>query len=316
MVVGIAGVLALSTSAQAAYPAGYSVTGIDVSHYQNTITWSSVPSSLKFVYMKATEGSDLIDSTYATNRAGARGRGFFTGAYHFAHPSSAAGSGKAQADFFYSKAPFVNDNMTLPMMLDVEWPKTGAACYGLSPSQMVTWIHDFVNEIKVKSGRTAIIYTNTNWWNPCTASSTAFSANPLAIANYTGTPNPLPAGWTTFAFWQFTDSGSTSGIIGPVDQDVFKGSISALTALVSGTAWPVPTVWCQYKVINGPASERSGPNAAFPAKAGLATGALVTAGQDGTVSGFRRLADTKAVDGHGGFVPSTNLSKTSTPCFS
>jgi lysozyme len=35
----------------------------------------------------------------------------------------------------------------------------------------------------------------------------------------------IPAGWTTWAFWQYSESGSVPGIQGPVDLDVFNGPL-------------------------------------------------------------------------------------------
>jgi GH25 family lysozyme M1 (1,4-beta-N-acetylmuramidase) len=58
-----------------------------------------------------------------------------------------------------------------------------------------------------------------------------FAANdPLFIANYNGTPNPLPAGWGTYTFWQYADSGTFPG-----DQDVFNGTSDRLLALADNT---------------------------------------------------------------------------------
>jgi len=47
--------------------------GIDVSHWQGTITWSKVAAAgKKFAIIKASEDTDFVDDHYLTNRAGAR----------------------------------------------------------------------------------------------------------------------------------------------------------------------------------------------------------------------------------------------------
>ena len=41
-------------------------------------------------------------------------------------------------------------------MLDIEWPWSGSGspspCYGLSPSQMVSWIRDFLDRVRERTG--------------------------------------------------------------------------------------------------------------------------------------------------------------------
>ncbi len=212
----------------AAAPAGYPVTGIDVSHWQGSVDWASVASAgTKFVYAKSTEGISYADPNFAANLSGAKAQGIFAGAYHFGHPE--LGDPVGQADFFLSHAGYARDGLTLPPMLDVE---TGATvgldtCYGLSTSAMVSWIGSFVNEVAVKTGSPTTIYTASSFWNQCTGGSSAFSANPLFVAHWASTPTPLPTGWSTWTFWQYADSGSLPG-----DQDVFNGTLEQLTTLV------------------------------------------------------------------------------------
>jgi GH25 family lysozyme M1 (1,4-beta-N-acetylmuramidase) len=215
-----------------AAPAGYSITGIDVSHYQTSINWASVAGAgAKFAYAKATEGVSIVDATFSANYNGAKGSGLLAGAYHYARPDQSGG--RTQADYFLDRAQWANDGRTLPAMLDIEWPAAGSSspspCYGLSTSQMVTWIRDFVTRVKERTGRPTMIYTNTNWWNPCTGSNGSFGDNPLFIANYSGSPTPLPAGWSKWTLWQYSSSGSLPG-----DQDVFNGSYAELATLAGG----------------------------------------------------------------------------------
>ena len=48
--------------------------GIDVSKYQGKVNWAKVAkdSTIRFVYIKATEGTSIQDPYYRTNIAGAR----------------------------------------------------------------------------------------------------------------------------------------------------------------------------------------------------------------------------------------------------
>jgi GH25 family lysozyme M1 (1,4-beta-N-acetylmuramidase) len=216
----------------AAVPAGYPLTGIDVSSYQGSVNWANVKAAgAQFAYAKATEGLSYVDPYYNANNQGAKGNGLYFGAYHYARPDKS--DGKAQADYFLSHAPYSADGHTLPPMLDIEWPyQSGGGyvapypCYGKTAAQLVTWISDFVNEVSARTGRLAMIYTNTNWWNPCTGNNASFGANPLFIANYSGSPGTLPAGWSRWTLWQYADAGALPG-----DQDVFNGTSTQLAAL-------------------------------------------------------------------------------------
>lgn len=49
-------------------------------------------------------------------------------------------------------------------MLDIEYNPSGATCYGLSASAMVSWIKSFVDTYHTKTGRYPIIYTTNDWW--------------------------------------------------------------------------------------------------------------------------------------------------------
>ena len=65
------------------------IQGIDVSHYQGSIDWRTVARSgeISYVYVKATEGSQLVDNTYRANIQGARKAGLKVGCYHFYRPN-------------------------------------------------------------------------------------------------------------------------------------------------------------------------------------------------------------------------------------
>ena len=53
-----------------AYPEGYSIRGLDVSHHQGKIDWKKVGNAeigsepVSFVFMKATEGVAMVDRCY------------------------------------------------------------------------------------------------------------------------------------------------------------------------------------------------------------------------------------------------------------
>src|SRR4029453_19106098 len=82
------------------------------------------------------------------------------------------------------------------------------------------------------------IYTTTNWWQTCTGNYPGFGAtSPLWIARWSTAVGPLPAGWSTYAFWQWTNQ----PVEFPGDQDVFNGSQTDLVTLANnGPPPPLP----------------------------------------------------------------------------
>ena len=83
------------------YPKGL-VRGLDISHYQGDIDWDKLRNAqiqnapLSFIFIKATEGTDLWDDNFNRNFHEARKNDITRGAYHYYSPKSSA---KKQAEF-------------------------------------------------------------------------------------------------------------------------------------------------------------------------------------------------------------------------
>jgi GH25 family lysozyme M1 (1,4-beta-N-acetylmuramidase) len=218
-------------------PRQSSVLGIDVSHWQGSINWTSVRSAgIQFAWMKATEGTSYKDPSFNANYPAAHGAGVIRGAYHFARPD--VSSGATQAAYFASNGgAWSADNLTLPGVLDIESNPYGSSCYGLSTTSMRSWIMDFYNTYKARTGRDMVIYTSPSWWNTCTGSwSGMASLSPLWVAHWTSASSPtLPGGFGVWTVWQYTSSGSVSGVSGNVDLNRFNGSRDRLLALANNT---------------------------------------------------------------------------------
>lgn len=204
--------------------------GVDVSSHQGDVAWSTLwKSGVKWAYVKASEGTYYTNPYFARQYKGSHDVGMIRGAYHFATPDTT--NGAAQADYFVDHGGgWSRDGKTLPGALDIEWNPYGDACYGKTPSGMVTWIRDFLTRYKARTGRDAVIYTATSWWIQCTGNHKGFaSANPLWIARYAATVGALPAGWSYYTMWQYTSSGPTVG-----DHNRFNGTLDRLKALADG----------------------------------------------------------------------------------
>ncbi|WP_426503554.1 GH25 family lysozyme [Dactylosporangium sp. McL0621] len=218
-------------------PVGFDIGGIDISshdHRKFTVHWpTEVAAGSQFVYVKATEGLTYVNPHFNADYTAARAAGRYVGAYVYARPDK--GDPVGQAEHFLRHARFARDARTLVPFVDLEWPydglKTGD-CYNLSPAEMRAWIGAFIGRIEREVGRKPMIYTNTFWWNPCTGNDASYAGYPLDIANYTKGPPKLPAGWTTFALWQYAPGDPDQAH--SHDRDVVNGGPAGLRAL----AWP------------------------------------------------------------------------------
>ncbi len=95
---------------------------------------------------------------------------------------------------------------------------------------MAAWIADFASTYHAITSRWPVIYTSRDWWNACTGGYPGFaSQDPLWVARYAATPGQLPAGWSSYTFWQYAPGSRVAG-----DQDIFNGSSAGLRKLATG----------------------------------------------------------------------------------
>ncbi len=216
----------VGVSPAAAAPA---VLGLDVSNHQPGIDWSAVAAAgAQFAYIKATEGTGLVNADFAAQYQGAHQAGLIRGAYHFALPNQS--SGTAQASYFVANGGgWTADSQTLPGVLDIEYNPYGPECYGLSQAAMVAWIASFADAYQSLTSVFPVIYTASAWWATCTGNYGGFvGLDPLWITSSGTTADDLPSGWSTYTFWQYASAGTFPG-----DQDVFNGSSSQLQQLAA-----------------------------------------------------------------------------------
>ncbi|WP_170133059.1 GH25 family lysozyme, partial [Arthrobacter livingstonensis] len=217
-------------------PAG--VQGLDVSGWQPNVSWAAQANlGAKFAYIKATEGNNFTSSAFGNQYTGAANAGFIRGAYHFALPGQS--SAVAQADFFVNNGGgWSGDGKTLPPLLDIEYnpySTLGNTCYNFSQSSMVTWIKDFSNRVKARTGRLPMIYTTTDWWSRCTGNSSAFSNQPLHVAAYSTVLGALPNSWSVQSVWQYSSTGPFDG-----DSNAWNGTLASLKTFATKADAQVP----------------------------------------------------------------------------
>lgn len=222
-----------------AEPVLAAITGPDVSSWQHangaSISWGAVKAAgHSFAFVKATEDTTYTNPSFAADWKAVAAAGMNRGAYHYARPASPAVD---QANYFITVVGNTREPGDLPPALDLE--ETG----GLSPAALIAWTHTFLATVQSLTGRTPIIYSYPSFWRNSMADSTAFTTYPLWIADWTGTATPtfpLPGGWTSWTFWQYTSKASVPGVSGYVDVSQYCCGFSSLNALAFGSAITPP----------------------------------------------------------------------------
>jgi lysozyme len=208
------------TSEEALCPSGTTVNGVDVSVYQGSVNWTSVKNAGKvFAFARISDGS-YLDTEFSTNWPAMKAAGLVRGAYQFFEPGE---DPTTQANIVISAVGTLVAG-DLPVVADME--VTG----GQSAATIVANLQTWMAKVKTGTGKTPMVYTAEGFWNGSVGGSSAFSSNPLWVANWGVTCPTLPSGWSSFQFWQSADNGSVSGISGSVDLDEFNGSLEQLQA--------------------------------------------------------------------------------------
>ena len=208
-------------------PKGYEIRGIDISHYQGKINWEKLSnaqiehSPIRFVVIKATEGSTQIDDCFQDNFKNARDYGFIRGAYHFWSNKSSA---RDQARFFLKKVHLKDGD--LPPVLDVENKPEDMSVEDFQ-REILTWMHIVEDKYHVKP----ILYTYYKFKNQY-LNTPVFDDYPYWIAHYYVDEIEYEGDWK---FWQHTDAGRLPGIKGTVDFNLYNGSFYDLKKLCIGS---------------------------------------------------------------------------------
>ena len=232
-----------SMTTQGTWMPTFGVQGLDVSGHQTSVDWQQQWNmGARFAYVKASEGNYFTNDLFSSQYQGARNVGMIRGAYHFAIPNWSSGADQARY-FVNNGGGWSADGYTMPPVLDFEFNPYegrtingfyfGNTCYGMSPSQLTSWVQDFGNTMRALTGRLPVIYTNTSWWNQCLGNPGGFADYPLWVAAYpysaTNDAGPIPTGsWGTYSIWQYSSTGPFAG-----DSNVWNGDYAGLKAFAS-----------------------------------------------------------------------------------
>lgn len=198
-------------------PLNFPVLGIDISHHQGEINYEEVlkmgqgRDSIQFVYIKATEGVDHLDTRYDQNAEGFAAYGVQYGFYHYFHPALSA---RQQAHFYAETVGFYN--FKLRPVLDIEVDE------GQSAAQMVDSVLVFLDLIEDRLHTRPIIYTYISFYETLLANS-LLDQEDWWFAAYSKDLQVFDH--EQMLIWQFTEKGTVDGIGNFVDLNVGKEGV-------------------------------------------------------------------------------------------
>ena len=192
----------------------YPVRGIDISHHQGAVDWPLVAGDdIAFAYMKATEGGDFSDRRFKRNWQEAGQAGIRRGAYHF---FTFCRPGADQAAHFINTVPREAD--MLPPAVDLEF---GGNCpESAGRLDVAKELAIFLQIVESHYGRKALLYATPEFYVDQLAGKPI--DNPLWLRSILFEPGYNDHPWT---IWQYHNRGTVKGIDGPVDRNVFIGSL-------------------------------------------------------------------------------------------
>ena len=184
--------------------------GIDLSHYQGSVFWETVgESKMAYVYLKATEGGDNIDSRYKQNIDMAHRYGLKVGSYHFYRPKVAQ---QTQLENFMAQCR-PGDQDLLPM-IDIETRS------GLTKEAFRDSLFTFLDLVEKAYKQKPLLYTGANFYDNNLLG--LLGDYKVMIAQYTE-QEPKLKDDLDFIMWQYTGKGHLNGINGYVDKSRFMG---------------------------------------------------------------------------------------------
>jgi lysozyme len=212
--------------------AAFDVHGIDVSRYQGDIDWPAVrDSGVRFAWIKATEGGDVVDAKFARNWNEAKAAGVARGAYHFAYWCRPMAE---QAAWFKTNVP--NDPDALPPVLDVEWNGHSRTCpKRVSREVALAEMKVILAEMERAYGKRPVIYTAVDFHRDVLQGE--FTDYPIWVRSVKYHPT-VKYGARKWKFWQHTAEGRIGGIRGNVDRNVFNGSTKDWKVWLSSMTGP------------------------------------------------------------------------------
>lgn len=196
-------------------PQRHTIHGIDLSHFNGSVDWSKISKldlfdtvSIKFIYLKATEGRKLVDPMFTRNWQEAKTKNIIRGAYHFYVPDR---DPIEQANNFCKIVRLKEGD--LPPVCDFE------TINSMPKDKLKQNIKIFLDKLQDNYGVRPIIYTNKKLYHKIFKHD--FSDYQYWIAHYD--TQEVDDSIENLVFWQHNKEGRIPGHKGKFDYNVFLG---------------------------------------------------------------------------------------------
>jgi GH25 family lysozyme M1 (1,4-beta-N-acetylmuramidase) len=189
--------------------------GIDISRYEDGVDFAKVKASgINIVYIKATEGTTIINPYLKEQAIGAKAACLKVGFYHFLRAKTIHNAIQ-QARFFVNTISGLHYDARL--VLDLETDES------LTRKTLSRVAKAFLVEVKAMTGTIPVIYSFTDFINSYLNYTLAHY--PLWLADYNVNQPISNKIWNRWVGWQYTSTGAVPGISGDVDLNAFTRGI-------------------------------------------------------------------------------------------
>ena len=208
--------------------------GVDVSTWQGNIDWSKVKGKADFAIIRGGFGSNTVDNRAVSNIKGCTSQKIPFGLYWFSYALSVSDSAK-EADYACDMAD--KYKITLPV-IGYDWEEDSeeyAKNHGVKMTQSLRlqYAKAFCDRVKAR-GYVPLLYINyndlDNGFDTLTKTYDVWFASPGGSKPSVG----------NLAFWQYSWSGSVSGIDGDVDMNICYKDFTVPALTTSPAPTPAP----------------------------------------------------------------------------
>jgi GH25 family lysozyme M1 (1,4-beta-N-acetylmuramidase) len=209
--------------------------GLDISHYQNDagngqIDFNAIKQDgNSFIIAKASEGGGT-DDMFVDNAVAANQAGLTVDAYHFFRATDIPGA-QNEANVFSNQIHAANAKGVQVHYLFVDVETTN----GVDKDTLTNNVLAFINQMRANGFNQLGIYSNLAFFNGSVDLPKITAAQPAQpkflvwLARYRGQDTYQgPGANFNVDIWQYTSSGSSSGVVGAVDKNIWYYTINGL----------------------------------------------------------------------------------------
>lgn len=261
--------------------------GIDVCEFQDKINWEKVKNDgIQFAILRATYGSNSVDAEFKRNADECTRLGIPFGVYVYSYALSVDGAINEANNLLKTIKGY---KLSYPVIIDMEDADHYKQRNGMPSNSTLVDICAKECEMFEEAGYYAMIYASKSWFDGKLKSSKLDRYDKWMAWWYDGAKFDT----NKYGLWQYTSSGSVSGISGRVDMNI---SYKDYPQIINGNDKPEPKpqeTEIKYVEADPYLNVRSGAGTQYKIVGKLFTGDKVTIYEK--QNGFGRIGDGKWV---------------------